>query len=120
LEREGKHEFFAIRKTRQSSFTVPLGAVRPDCAGLLGFPNRKGSNHEEQGIGAPLLIAVVWGTFGSPAAPLRLSISSHLILELVVFELPAIALYTAGNLGLAWTYGLVVVINRALMYVWRQ
>ncbi|GAX91700.1 hypothetical protein EFBL_3390 [Effusibacillus lacus] len=72
------------------------------------------------GFGAPLLIAVVWATFGAPGASVQLSAPLHLLLELVVFGLPAVALFTAGKPGLAWIYGLAVVINRTLMYLWGQ
>ena len=37
------------------------------------------------GVGAPLLAALVWGTFGSPSAPVTLSGPLHLLLELAVF-----------------------------------
>jgi hypothetical protein len=60
------------------------------------------------GIGAPLLTAVVWATFGSPGASFPLSGPLHLIMELFVFGLPAVALYAAGRPALAGTFGLVV------------
>ncbi|NGQ96263.1 YrdB family protein [Brevibacillus sp. SYP-B805] len=72
------------------------------------------------GIGTPLLIAIVWAMLGSPGAPVKLSFPLRLLLELVVFGMPAIALYAAGKLGLAVTYGIVVVINRILMFIWQQ
>jgi ABC-type Na+ efflux pump permease subunit len=72
------------------------------------------------GIGGPLLIALVWGVFGSPNAMVKLSMPMHLLLELIVFGLPAIALYTTGKPKLAWIYGTYVIVNRLLMFVWKQ
>jgi quinol-cytochrome oxidoreductase complex cytochrome b subunit len=72
------------------------------------------------GIGAPLLLAIVWAMLGSPGAPVKLSAPFHLLLELVVFGVPAIALYASGKQGLALMYGLAVVMNRILMFIWQQ
>ncbi len=89
--------------------------------GYWGFHTYKGLFLKiAWGIGAPLLLAFVWGMLGSPGATVKLSASLHLLLELVVFGLPAIALYAAGKQTLALSYGIAVVINRALMYIWQQ
>ena len=72
------------------------------------------------GIGAPILIAVIWGVFGSPNSIIKLPITLHLILELLVFGIPAIALYAAGKPQLAWIYGVCVVLNRLLIFVLKQ
>lgn len=72
------------------------------------------------GIGSPLLIAIIWGMFGSPKAWVKLSAPLHLLLELVIFGLPAIALYVTGNKRLALIYGLLVVFNRLMMFIWHQ
>jgi hypothetical protein len=89
--------------------------------GYWGFKTGKGPIMKTVlGIGAPLLTAVVWATFGSPGASFPLSGPLHLIMELFVFGLPAVALYAAGRPALAGTFGLVVLINRLLMYVWGQ
>ena len=72
------------------------------------------------GIGAPIIIAGVWGVFGSPNAIIKLPMTMHLLLELLVFGISTIALYAAGKLQLAWIYGICVVINSLLMFVWKQ
>jgi hypothetical protein len=72
------------------------------------------------GLGSPLAWAVVWGIFGSPKAAVKLSAISHFILELLVFGLPSVALYAADKPNLALIYGMIVVINRLLMYVCKQ
>lgn len=71
-------------------------------------------------IGAPLLIAVVWATLGAPGASIQLSAPLHLLLEVVVFGLPVVALYAVGKHSLAWIFGLIAVINRVLMFLWGQ
>ncbi|WP_394234261.1 YrdB family protein [Niallia oryzisoli] len=72
------------------------------------------------GIGAPILLAVIWGVFGSPKAKIKLSLPLHLLLELIVFGMPALALYAAGKPQLAWIYGVCVVLNRIFMFIWKQ
>jgi hypothetical protein len=72
------------------------------------------------GIGAPLLAALVWGMFGAPGSRIQVSGALHLLLELVIFGVAVVALKAAGHLTLAWAFGLVVVVNRVLMYVWGQ
>jgi len=71
------------------------------------------------GLGAPLLAAVLWGTFVAPRAPVPTPELLRLALELAVFG-SAAALYAAGRPTLAWALALVFVVNRALMYVWGQ
>lgn len=72
------------------------------------------------GVGAPLFIAIIWGVFGSPKAIIKLSMPLHLVLELLVFVLPAIALYFVDKPQLAWIYGISVLMNRLFMFVWKQ
>ena len=72
------------------------------------------------GIGAPLLAAIVWGTFLAPRASIPTPGFLRLVLELVVFGLASAALYSAGRPTLAWVLILVFVINRVLMYAWGQ
>ncbi len=89
--------------------------------GYWGFQMKQGMAVKiVLGIGAPLLVAVVWATFGSPQASLPLTGWLHFALELVVFGSGAAALYAAGRPGLAAAFALAVVINRSLMYVWGQ
>jgi quinol-cytochrome oxidoreductase complex cytochrome b subunit len=72
------------------------------------------------GIGAPLLAALVWGTFVAPHAAVPVSAPLRLVLELVVFGSAAAALYAAGRPALAGSFALTVVINRVLMHLWGQ
>jgi hypothetical protein len=72
------------------------------------------------GLGAPLLAAVVWGTFASPKASIPLHGVLHGLVELVVFGSGVVALYAAGYPTLAFVFGIVIVVNRVLMIVWGQ
>jgi Protein of unknown function (DUF2568) len=72
------------------------------------------------GIGAPLIAAVVWGTFLSPQAPVRLPGLLVLILQALVFGLAAAGLVATGHQTLALVFVVIVAINAALMYLWGQ
>jgi Protein of unknown function (DUF2568). len=72
------------------------------------------------GIGAPLLAALVWGTFVSPRAAIPVHGIWHLLLETAVFGAAAAALYAAGHPSLSLAFILIAVTNRVLMYIWHQ
>jgi hypothetical protein len=72
------------------------------------------------GIGAPLLIAVIWGAFGAPKAPYHLSGLALFALEVTVFGSGVAALFATKNFSLAWGLAAIAIINRILMFVWRQ
>ncbi|MBO8172964.1 MAG: YrdB family protein [Bacillaceae bacterium] len=82
---------------------------------VSGCPNRA-----LMSVMIPLVMAVLWALLGSPNALFPLSSGWHWLLESVVFGFPVIALFLTGLTGFAWTYGLLVVINRWLMFVWNQ
>lgn len=72
------------------------------------------------GIGAPLLITIIWSMFGAPKAAYHLTGFSMLALEVIVFGLGVAALIATKNYSLAWGFAAIVIINRILMFVWRQ
>jgi quinol-cytochrome oxidoreductase complex cytochrome b subunit len=72
------------------------------------------------GIGAPLVAAVVWGTFVSPQAPVQLPGPLVLGLQALVFGSAAAGLVATGHRTLALVFGAIIVINAVLMYVWGQ
>jgi hypothetical protein len=72
------------------------------------------------GVGAPLVAAVVWGTFLSPRAPVQLPWLLVLVLQALVCGSAAAGLVSTGHLTLAVVFGVIVVINAILMYVWEQ
>lgn len=71
------------------------------------------------GIGAPLVAATAWGTFRVPddpgKAPVAVPGKLRLLLELVFWGAAVAGLAGAGQVTLAWVFGLLVVINNALM-----
>ena len=72
------------------------------------------------GVGAPLVAAVVWGTFLSPRAPIRLHWGVVLVLQALVFASAAAGLVATGHRSIAVVFVVIVVINAILMYVWGQ
>lgn len=72
------------------------------------------------GIGAPLIIAFVWGTFLSPKAAIVLNGGLKIFLEVVVFGLGVVVLYAAGRHQLALVFGVIYILNRVFMYIWHQ
>ena len=72
------------------------------------------------GIGIPVLFAVLWGIFGSPAAPMQLSKPLRVVLEITIFFLAGTALYTSGHQYMAIGFVILVVINKTLMFIWKQ
>ena len=72
------------------------------------------------GFGVPILVAVIWGTFGSPKAPYVLDGFARLLLEIAILGLAALALYFIGWQELAIIiYGVIVIINLVLMKIWK-
>jgi len=67
------------------------------------------------GVGAPLLMAVVWGTFISPKAAVEVPAAAWLGIQAVLFGAAAAALATLVSPAAASAFLLVVVANGALM-----
>ena len=100
-------------------FLLELGVL--GALGYWGFRTGDGTLMKWiLGLGAPILAAVVWGTFVAPKAAVALSAPLHLLVELAVFGLATLALYRAGQANLAAAFGLIYVINRILMTIWGQ
>ncbi len=72
------------------------------------------------GIGAPLLAAVAWGIFGAPKSRFHLTGAAYQVFGLIFFGLAAIGLYSAGQRTLAVVFFIIVIINRALLVIWKQ
>ena len=69
------------------------------------------------GIGAPLLIAVIWGTFVAPKASHPLHGFTLLALEAALFGSGVVALIATKNYSLAWGFAVIMIVNRILMFV---
>lgn len=95
---------------------LALGAL-----GYWGFMTRSATlTKVALGVGAPLVAAVVWGTFLSPRAPVQMPWGVVLVLQAVVFASAAAALAATGHRTLALVFGVIVVINAILMHIWGQ
>jgi hypothetical protein len=72
------------------------------------------------GVGAPLAAAVVWATFVSPQAPVEPPGIVVLLLQVLALGAAAAGLVVTGHRTVALVFGVIVVINAVLMYVWGQ
>jgi hypothetical protein len=71
-------------------------------------------------IAAPLAAVIVWALFCAPRARRRLPLPTRAPLELAVFGLAAGGLAAAGSVLLAIIFGIVVLLNAALLTVFHQ
>ncbi len=72
------------------------------------------------GFGAPLVAAVGWGLFLAPRATVSLGQPWGGLLKAAVFLTASLALYAAGEATLAWVFLLAVIVNQALMRLWKS
>lgn len=72
------------------------------------------------GIGAPIIIMIVWGTFIAPNSAYQLPLLFRLSLEFVVFAIGAYTLWASGAPNLAKTFSILVIINIILLLYWKQ
>jgi hypothetical protein len=108
-------------QVRELDAGLLAGAVRPGCAGVLGFATGGGLPAKiGLGVGVPLLAAVLWGVFESPRASLPLPEPWHLLLALAFFGCAAAALYAAGRARVALVFAFAVILNQVPAYVWGQ
>lgn len=68
-------------------------------------------------IGAPVLFAVVWGTFLASNSSLRLGESWLFLIELVIFALAGWALYRTCKVNLAASFGVIYILKKILMVI---
>jgi hypothetical protein len=71
-------------------------------------------------VAAPALFVVLWGRFAAPRSSHRLPPRSRIPFELGLFALAAIALMIAGQPVLAAVFGVIAVVNAALLTVFDQ
>ena len=72
------------------------------------------------GIGVPVVVILIWGILLAPASPRRLQGWPHWLLEIVIFVLAIVALYTTGQATLAMVFAVVYAVNVVLRLVWQQ
>lgn len=72
------------------------------------------------GIGLPLLMAFLWGTFRMPNDPGKAPVAVHgsirLLLELIMFGFAVWALWNTGFPTLAWVFGGVVLFHYIISF----
>ena len=71
-------------------------------------------------IGSPLLFATIWGIFIAPKASLKLPEPYRFMLEIILFGVTSVALYVVDQITLAIILGMVFIINRTLIIIWKQ
>lgn len=84
--------------------------------GYWGFSASSGTTPRVVlGVGAPLLLIAVWAVVVAPGASNPLPQLARMGLGTVLLELAAGALFVAGHTSLAVAFGVVVLLNAALM-----
>jgi Protein of unknown function (DUF2568) len=79
-----------------------------------GFSEFGGAVQWVIGLGAPLLVAVVWGAFMSPKASRPTVDPVRLLIELAVFGAGVAALFAADATALGAVFGVLAVLHLAL------
>ena len=72
------------------------------------------------GIGLPVAVGAIWGTFVSPKAPRRLDDPVRLVVEVVIFGLGAVVWVAADALIVGVILGVAAAISLVLMLLWDQ
>lgn len=72
------------------------------------------------GLGAPFLVAIIWGAFLAPKSSMRLHLPWSLVVELLIWGLAMVALFGVDKVNLAFALGALYVVNKVLMLVWKQ
>lgn len=68
------------------------------------------------GIGAPIVVAIIWGGFIAPKASIPVSVPIRILLQIILFGSAAVALYFSEKGTLAIIFGTIVLIEMILMY----
>ena len=97
-------------------FLLELSALA--ATAYWGFSIASGVTQWVLGLGAPALVAVVWGLFVSPKAKVELPHPARFAVELLVWAAAALALAAADQPALAIAFAVVAVVSGALNYVW--
>jgi hypothetical protein len=85
-----------------------------------GFQTNEGITRWLLGLGAPLLAGAIWGLWMAPRSKNRLSDPLRLAVELLLFGLGAVGLWSANQPNLAIMFAVLVVINLLLQGLWKQ
>jgi hypothetical protein len=72
------------------------------------------------GIGMPILVMIVWGTFIAPNSAYQLPLPFRIMMELMVFGFGAFALFASGHQSLFKIFTVLVCLNMILLLYWKQ
>lgn len=72
------------------------------------------------GVGAPLIMIVIWGIYLAPRSSRRLKEPALSVVKLIVFGLAGAALAAAGQTTAAAVFLAAAVVNLVLAAVWQQ
>ena len=91
--------------------------------GLWGWKSYEGTLQYLLGLGLPILMTIVWGTFAviddpsrSGKAPIPVSGQVRLVIEFIFFALAVWALYDLKYLRLSYALGGIVIIHYIVSY----
>ncbi|MFN8492540.1 MAG: YrdB family protein [Caldilineaceae bacterium] len=71
-------------------------------------------------IGIPFLVAVIWGIWLAPNSGRRLPEPWLSSANLVIFAIAMAALFSTGRHTLAGVFGVIYLLNRLLLFIWKQ
>jgi hypothetical protein len=85
-----------------------------------GFSEQAGAVQWLLGLGAPLLVAVVWGRYIALKASHPTTDPARLLLEVAVFGAGVAGLFVADRTGLALVFAALVLVHLSLTFVLDQ
>jgi hypothetical protein len=97
-------------------FLLELSALA--ATAYWGFSTASGVTQWVLGLGAPALVAVVWGLFVSPKAKVEVRHPAQFAIELLVFAAAAVALVAADQLVLGIVLAGLELVSGTLNYAW--
>jgi hypothetical protein len=97
-------------------FLLELSALT--ATAYWGFATASGLTQWVLGLGAPALVAVIWGLFVSPKAKVELPRPAQFAIELLIFAAAAIALVAANQPILGIVLAALELVSGTLNYVW--
>jgi Na+-transporting NADH:ubiquinone oxidoreductase subunit NqrE len=72
------------------------------------------------GIGAPLVVAIIWGMLLAPKAARRLRGAPYLLLKYLLFGLAALALAAVGQTVTGVVLFAAALLNQTLLHLWES
>jgi hypothetical protein len=97
-------------------FALELSALA--ATAYWGWTTGDGAMRWVLGIGAPLLVIVVWALFVSPNPRIELARPLRLAIEFGVFAAAAAALAASGHTALAIVFASTALVSGTLNYLW--